>query len=51
MEKKKNKTLLTSEVMVKLCFLKNAPLVKERSAGVFGCSTGTIVLSFTRVLS
>lgn len=35
--------------MVKLCFLKNAPLVKEHSIGTLGCSIGTIFLSFTRV--
>lgn len=34
--------------MVKLCFLKNAPLVKEYSIGTFGCSIGTIFLPFTR---
>ena len=48
MGKKEKKTLLTSEGMVKLCFLKNAPLVKEYSIGTFGCSIGTIFLPFTR---
>lgn len=46
---KKKKTLLTSEVMVKLRFFKNAPLVKEHSIGTLGCSIGTIFLPFTRV--
>lgn len=48
-EMRKKKTLLTSEVMVKLCFFKNTPLVKEHSIGTLGCSIGTIFLPFTRV--